>query len=340
MERERERGVGWEHWERWVMGEWERETVEALPTKHGRFRNRLSVNPHPTNTWAPLTPFPLPTFLLHPPSLAPAFKSLAASLNSTPLQFPKHPVRQSWVESLAATKPTPTEVPGAKRKTTASSTTSVLMATDPGDLFPKPLVRLLRCGKSCRLRWINYLRPDVKRGNFAIDEDELIIKLHKLLGNKWSLIAGRLPGRTDNEIKNHWNTHIRRKLIRGGINPKTHQPTKPITTEETNCSSALTTTTTDNTEKPQQPPPKQQPNQFPGEEEEHINLELTLALFPTPSESTAESKLRRTTTPDGPDEGRKDLECLVGGKFCMHFESRILINLTPDLGTFGDDVVK
>ncbi|RVX01258.1 Transcription repressor MYB4 [Vitis vinifera] len=199
---------------------------------------------------------------------------------------------------------------------------------------------LLRCGKSCRLRWINYLRPDVKRGNFAIDEDELIIKLHKLLGNKWSLIAGRLPGRTDNDIKNHWNTHIRRKLIRGGINPKTHQPTKPITTEETNCSSALTTTTTDNTEKPQQPPPKQQPNQFPGEEEEHINLELTLALFPTPSESTAESKLRRTTTPDGPDEGRKDLECLVGGKFCMHFESRILINLTPDLGTFGDNVVK
>nr|CAN80942.1 hypothetical protein VITISV_012175 [Vitis vinifera] len=165
---------------------------------------------------------------------------------------------------------------------------------------------LLRCGKSCRLRWINYLRPDVKRGNFAIDEDDLIIKLHKLLGNKWSLIAGRLPGRTDNDIKNHWNTHIRRKLIRGGINPKTHQPTKPITTEETNCSSALTiTTTTDNTEKPQQPPPKQQPNQFPGEEEEHINLELTLALFPTPSESTAESKLRRTTTPDGPDEGTR-----------------------------------
>ncbi|CAD6218334.1 unnamed protein product [Miscanthus lutarioriparius] len=79
---------------------------------------------------------------------------------------------------------------------------------------------LLRCGKSCRLRWINYLRPDLKRGNFTEEEDELIMKLHSLLGNKWSLIAGRLPGRTDNEIKNYWNTHIRRKLLsRGSTRP-------------------------------------------------------------------------------------------------------------------------
>ncbi|XP_038714177.1 myb-related protein 308-like [Tripterygium wilfordii] len=83
---------------------------------------------------------------------------------------------------------------------------------------------LLRCGKSCRLRWINYLRPDLKRGNFTDEEDELIIKLHSLLGNKWSLIAGRLPGRTDNEIKNYWNTHIRRKLVNRGIDPATHRP--------------------------------------------------------------------------------------------------------------------
>ncbi|KAL6545936.1 hypothetical protein OROGR_009810 [Orobanche gracilis] len=84
---------------------------------------------------------------------------------------------------------------------------------------------LLRCGKSCRLRWINYLRPDLKRGNFTEDEDEIIIKLHSLLGNKWSLIAGRLPGRTDNEIKNYWNTHIRRKLLSRGIDPTTHRST-------------------------------------------------------------------------------------------------------------------
>ncbi|XP_078434447.1 myb-related protein 308-like [Wolffia australiana] len=83
---------------------------------------------------------------------------------------------------------------------------------------------LLRCGKSCRLRWINYLRPDLKRGNFSEEEDELIIKLHAILGNKWSLIAGRLPGRTDNEIKNYWNTHIKRRLLSRGLDPQSHRP--------------------------------------------------------------------------------------------------------------------
>nr|AFJ53054.1 tannin-related R2R3 MYB transcription factor [Trifolium arvense] len=71
---------------------------------------------------------------------------------------------------------------------------------------------LKRCGKSCRLRWLNYLRPDIKRGNISPDEEELIIRLHKLLGNRWSLIAGRLPGRTDNEIKNYWNTNLGKKV--------------------------------------------------------------------------------------------------------------------------------
>ncbi|OAY52334.1 myb-related protein 308 [Manihot esculenta] len=99
---------------------------------------------------------------------------------------------------------------------------------------------LLRCGKSCRLRWINYLRPDLKRGNFTEEEDELIIKLHSLLGNKWSLIAGRLPGRTDNEIKNYWNTHIRRKLLNRGIDPATHRPLNEPPQE---ASTTRTTTT-------------------------------------------------------------------------------------------------
>ncbi|KAK3026739.1 hypothetical protein RJ639_042192 [Escallonia herrerae] len=70
---------------------------------------------------------------------------------------------------------------------------------------------LNRCGKSCRLRWLNYLRPDIKRGNISLEEEELIVRLHKLLGNRWSLIAGRLPGRTDNEIKNYWNTNLSKR---------------------------------------------------------------------------------------------------------------------------------
>ncbi|GMH04357.1 hypothetical protein Nepgr_006196 [Nepenthes gracilis] len=71
---------------------------------------------------------------------------------------------------------------------------------------------LNRCRKSCRLRWLNYLRPNIKRGQFMPDEVDLIIRLHKLLGNRWTLIAGRLPGRTGNDIKNYWNKHRNKKL--------------------------------------------------------------------------------------------------------------------------------
>ncbi|PPR95753.1 hypothetical protein GOBAR_AA24908 [Gossypium barbadense] len=86
---------------------------------------------------------------------------------------------------------------------------------------------LLRCGKSCRLRWMNYLRPDIKRGNITPNEEDLIIRLHSLLGNRWSLIAGRLPGRTDNEIKNYWNTHLSKRLLSQGTDPNTHKKLPP-----------------------------------------------------------------------------------------------------------------
>ncbi|XP_035840596.1 transcription factor MYB1 isoform X2 [Helianthus annuus] len=74
--------------------------------------------------------------------------------------------------------------------------------------------------KSCRLRWLNYLRPNIKRGDFGEDEIDLMHRLHKLLGNRWSLIAGRLPGRTANDVKNYWNTNVRSRPKRQKEAPK------------------------------------------------------------------------------------------------------------------------
>ncbi|GMH28912.1 hypothetical protein Nepgr_030755 [Nepenthes gracilis] len=92
---------------------------------------------------------------------------------------------------------------------------------------------LNRCGKSCRLRWLNYLRPNIKRGNISDEEEDLILRLHKLLGNRWSLIAGRLPGRTDNEIKNYWNSHLSKKISQKDKKIETSTPT--VTTAQMNC---------------------------------------------------------------------------------------------------------
>ncbi|XP_057960983.1 transcription factor MYB61 [Malania oleifera] len=96
------------------------------------------------------------------------------------------------------------------------------------------LAGLQRCGKSCRLRWINYLRPDLKRGAFSQQEENLIIELHAVLGNRWSQIAAQLPGRTDNEIKNLWNSCIKKKLRQRGIDPNTHKPLCEVEMAEKN----------------------------------------------------------------------------------------------------------
>ncbi|POO02894.1 GAMYB transcription factor [Trema orientale] len=90
-------------------------------------------------------------------------------------------------------------------------------------LIPKN-AGLQRCGKSCRLRWTNYLRPDLKHGQFSEAEEQTIVKLHSIVGNRWSIIAAQLPGRTDNDVKNHWNTKLKKKLSGMGIDPVTHKP--------------------------------------------------------------------------------------------------------------------
>ncbi|RVW90587.1 Protein ODORANT1 [Vitis vinifera] len=110
--------------------------------------------------------------------------------------------------------------------------------------LPK-LAGLRRCGKSCRLRWTNYLRPDLKRGLLNEAEEQLVIDLHARLGNRWSKIAAKLPGRTDNEIKNHWNTHIKKKLIKMGIDPELSKTNDNLITSDANSSSTLENNSTD-----------------------------------------------------------------------------------------------
>ncbi|KAL1353557.1 hypothetical protein HN51_017479 [Arachis hypogaea] len=76
-----------------------------------------------------------------------------------------------------------------------------------------PKIGLKRCGKSCRLRWLNYLRPNLKHGDFSQEEDNIICSLYVSIGSRWSVIAAQLPGRTDNDIKNYWNTRLKKKLL-------------------------------------------------------------------------------------------------------------------------------
>ncbi|EYU20390.1 hypothetical protein ABFS82_01G016300 [Erythranthe guttata] len=103
---------------------------------------------------------------------------------------------------------------------------------------------LQRCGKSCRLRWLNYLRPDIKHGPFTQEEDNIICSLYTKIGSRWSAIASHLPGRTDNDVKNYWNTKLKKKLTttttgkaaataaasRSTTNPPTNvsAPTSPV----------------------------------------------------------------------------------------------------------------
>ncbi|XP_059643862.1 transcription factor MYB35 [Cornus florida] len=95
---------------------------------------------------------------------------------------------------------------------------------------------LNRCGKSCRLRWTNYLRPDLKHDDFTPQEEQLILEFHKAIGSRWSLIAKQLPGRTDNDVKNYWNTKLRKKLSKMGIDPITHKPFSQILSDYGNIS--------------------------------------------------------------------------------------------------------
>ncbi|XP_077226098.1 duplicated homeodomain-like superfamily protein [Tasmannia lanceolata] len=101
---------------------------------------------------------------------------------------------------------------------------------------------LKRCGKSCRLRWLNYLRPNIKHGDFTDDEDRVICTLFASIGSRWSIIASHLSGRTDNDIKNYWNTKLKKKLL--GILPSQQKQHQPLSFSLENSSSQTSCYTT------------------------------------------------------------------------------------------------
>ncbi|CAN4125920.1 unnamed protein product [Withania somnifera] len=92
---------------------------------------------------------------------------------------------------------------------------------------------LQRTGKSCRLRWVNKLRPNLKNGvKFSAEEERTVIELQAQFGNRWARIATYMPGRTDNDVKNFWSSRQKRlaKILRTSV-PQPSKPQKNLHTE-------------------------------------------------------------------------------------------------------------
>ncbi|KAF8648871.1 hypothetical protein HU200_064574 [Digitaria exilis] len=121
---------------------------------------------------------------------------------------------------------------------------SYIQEHGPGNWRSVPInTGLMRCSKSCRLRWTNYLRPGIRRGNFTQHEEGIIVHLQSMLGNRWAAIASYLPQRTDNDIKNYWNTHLKKKLKKHQAIGAIFAPPPPAS----ESSSIVPTTTADAT---------------------------------------------------------------------------------------------
>jgi myb proto-oncogene protein len=121
---------------------------------------------------------------------------------------------------------------------------SYIQEHGPGNWRSVPInTGLMRCSKSCRLRWTNYLRPGIRRGNFTPHEEGIIVHLQSLLGNRWAAIASYLPQRTDNDIKNYWNTHLKKKLKKHQAIGAIFAPPPPASDCSSSSSIVMPTTT-------------------------------------------------------------------------------------------------
>jgi myb proto-oncogene protein len=110
---------------------------------------------------------------------------------------------------------------------------------------------LKRCGKSCRLRWLNYLRPELRHGGFTDEEDNLILSLYGDIGSKWSVIASRLPGRTDNDVKNYWNTKLQKRYL---ASTREGRPPPPPASDDDGSATAADSRSQDDEPPPPTPP--------------------------------------------------------------------------------------
>ncbi|XP_062208567.1 transcription factor MYB36-like [Phragmites australis] len=113
---------------------------------------------------------------------------------------------------------------------------------------------LKRCGKSCRLRWLNYLRPELRHGGFTDEEDNLILSLYGEIGSKWSVIASRLPGRTDNDVKNYWNTKLKKRYLATITGKGTPPPPTPPPSSDDSVAAADDSQSQDDEPPPSTPP--------------------------------------------------------------------------------------
>nr|URQ29609.1 myb-like protein 2 [Sinningia speciosa] len=173
------------------------------------------------------------------------------------------------------------------------------------------------CGESCREWWIKYLKPNVKtEGNFAEDEEDLIIRLYALLGNRWSLIAGRLPGRTEDEVKNYWDSHIKRKLRKMGIDPNNHALKQTLHSTFKNNNNVLHPHGRINepsTSGPVEPDSGSHCSlQLKMLSTRDLNLDLTIAFRPPPNSSSTSSSSSSSTV-EKPEMNDHD-----GGNFEHH----------------------